>query len=90
MSVEHCPDAHNKQSTMYKAAVSLCVYVCLYAPPPFDTTVGLQPNLAGKCPIIWELYEPKQFDTPNPRGGILGGQKFRKMSRSAQKINNVF
>ena len=52
---------------MYKAAASLCVYVCLY-PPPFDTTVGLQPNLAGKCGLSWELYKPKTFDPPNPRG----------------------
>lgn len=75
MSVDHCSDAHNKQSAIYKAAVSLCVYMSGCTPPFFsDTTVERQPNLACKCTLIWELYEPKYFDPPNPRG-ILGGQK---------------
>ena len=62
---------------MYKAAVSLCVYVCLSVPPPpFDTTVGLQHNLAGKCGLIWELYGPKHLTHPT-LVGILGGQQFK-------------
>ena len=46
MSVDHCSDAHNKQSAIYKAAVSLCVYMSVCTLPPifFDTTVERQPN----------------------------------------------
>ena len=43
------------------------MFVCT---PFFDTTVGLQTHLAGKCGLIRELYEPKMFDSPNPRGGF--------------------
>ena len=47
------------QLVLCKAAVSMCVClsVCLY--PPFDKTVGLQPNFALICGLIWESFEPK-------------------------------
>ena len=47
---------------IYKAAMSLCVYVCLSAPPPFrhdrHTTTKFGTN---KCRLIWELFEPKEI-----------------------------
>ena len=43
------------------------------------TTVGAQPNLTRMFGQIWDRFEPKKIDPPDPRGvpvGILGGQKF--------------
>ena len=40
--------------------VGLCTTMYVGTPPPyFDTTVGLQPQLA--CGLIWELFEPSQL-----------------------------
>ena len=70
-----------KASTIYKAAVSLCVSVCVTVPPPlFDTTVWLQRNLAHICGLVWESFEPKQIRPTPPQRvpwGILGGQQFK-------------
>ena len=34
--------------------------------PFFDTTVGLQPNLAGICGLIWKWFEPEQLTHLTP------------------------
>ena len=51
-----------KIDNIYKAAISLCVSVCLSAPPPFrhdrQTTTKFGTN---KCRLIWELFEPKEI-----------------------------
>ena len=44
------------------------------------TTVGAQPNLTCMFGQIWDRFEPKNVDPPDPRGvpgEILGGQKFK-------------
>ena len=80
---------------LYKAAVPLCVCVCLSVPPPFfwhDRLIATKFGTHARIdPGI--IREQTKFTHPTPRGvsgGILGGQKFQKvreMSWTAQKIN---
>ena len=57
--------------------VVLCRTMSVGTPPPyFDTTVGLQPQLA--CGLIWELFEPSQL-----LGGGFRGQHVKVTNLSA-------
>ena len=51
----------------------MCLSVWLSVPPFFDTTVGLQPNLARICGLIWEWLNLNTFAPSHPRRGSQGG-----------------
>ena len=83
-----------ESNLLYKAAVSLCLYVS--APPPFFSTRPLDRN------HIWHTYsgrygtnsQLKKFDPPHPRGvpwGVFRGSQNKKSGKyhelGTQKTN---
>ena len=57
------------------------------------TTVGAQPNLTRMFGQIWDRFEPKKVDPPDPKGvpgGILGGQKFKSPGNVMNCPENQF
>ena len=68
-------------STIYKAAVSLCVCVCLY--PPFfrhDRRIATKFGMHMRIDPAGNHRIKKTFDPPHGSlSGVLGGQKFTKV-----------
>ena len=72
----------------YKSCRFLCLSVCLYPPPPpfFDTTVGLQPNLAHIFGYRYGTHsELKKNNLPTPpQRGPVGGFRGSKNQKSGK------
>ena len=75
-----------KIDNIYKAAMSLCVSVCLSAPPPpfrhdRQTTTKFGTN---KCRLIWELFEPKESVKASKLEGGSGTEGRKEGIRAKQ------